>query len=84
MMAAASFQEKGCGHVQVCGISLIRYVLGKVLSRHGSGLSLPLEILACHPVLQLPNLLPISFADLLAPHLVVKLILLFLNWFTVF
>lgn len=42
-------------------------------------LSFPLEILACHPVLQLPNLLPISFADPIGPHLVVKLILLFLQ-----
>lgn len=84
MMTTASFVEKGCGHVQVCGISLIHYVLGKVLSRRGNGLSLPLEILACHAVVQLPNLLPISSADLLALHLVVKLILLFLNRFSMF
>lgn len=82
MTATVSFLEKGCGHVQVCGISLIRCVLGKVLSRHGNGLSLPLKILACHPVLQLPNLLPVSSPDLLAPHFIRKLILFFLNKFS--
>lgn len=80
----SQLSREGLWLVQICGISLIRYVLGRVLSRRGSGLSLPLEILACHPVLQLPNVLPVSSADLSAPQYVVNLVLLFLDWFFMF
>lgn len=68
---------------QVCGVSLTCDVLGKSPNRRGCSLSLPLETLACHPVLQLPSLLPVSSAALLAPQCM-KLILLFLGWFSMF
>jgi hypothetical protein len=44
MMTTSSFLEEGCEHVQVWGISLIHYVLVKILFRHGHVLSFPLEI----------------------------------------
>lgn len=48
MMTTARFPEKGCGHVQVCGISLTCYVLlGRRPNRCGDGLSLPWHAIQC-------------------------------------